>query len=89
MDKSEIIAEAEKLGTYSISIVPDQDCCTLFTPRNPLTRARLGDIVAAEQTLLIEEMVARAVSAAEIEWCEFPATRRDNVGSNVTDRAAT
>jgi thiamine biosynthesis protein ThiI len=89
MDKSEIIAEAEKLGTYSISIVPDQDCCTLFTPRNPLTRARLGDIVAAEQTLPIEEMVARAVSAAEIEWCEFPATRRDNVGSNVTDRAAT
>jgi thiamine biosynthesis protein ThiI len=89
MDKSEIVAEAEKLGTYSISIVPDQDCCTLFTPRNPLTRARLGDIQAAERTLPIEEMVTRAVHAAEIEWCEFPAGRRDNVGSNVEDRAAT
>ena len=89
MDKSEIMAEAEKLGTYSISIVPDQDCCTLFTPRNPLTRARLGDIQAAEQALPIEEMVARAVAAAEIEWCEFPESSRHNVGSKVQDRAAT
>jgi tRNA uracil 4-sulfurtransferase len=89
MDKSEIIAEAEKLGSYSISIVPDQDCCTLFTPRNPLTRARLDDILAAEQTLPIEEMVARAVNEAEIEWCEFPESSRDKVGSQVGDRAAT
>jgi tRNA uracil 4-sulfurtransferase len=90
MDKSEIMTEAERIGTYSISIVPDQDCCTLFTPRNPLTRARLGDIQAAEQTLPIEEMVARVANAAEIEWCEFPESRRrDNVGSKVEDRAAT
>jgi tRNA uracil 4-sulfurtransferase len=90
MDKSEIMTEAEKIGTYSISIVPDQDCCTLFTPRNPLTRARLGDIQAAEQVLPIEEMVVRAVNAAEIEWSEFPESRRrDNVGSKVEDRAAT
>ena len=60
------------------------------SPRNPLTRARQGDIHAAEQTLPIEEMVARAVNAAEIEWCEFPESRRrDNVGSKVEDRAAT
>ena len=38
MDKDEIIAEAQRLGTYPISIIPDQDCCTLFTPRIPLTR---------------------------------------------------
>ena len=38
MDKEEIMAEAQRLGTYPISIIPDQDCCTLFTPRNPLTR---------------------------------------------------
>ena len=42
MDKDEIMAAAAALGTYSISIVPDQDCCTLFTPRNPATRARLA-----------------------------------------------
>jgi tRNA uracil 4-sulfurtransferase len=89
-DKSEIMAEAEKIGSYSISIVPDQDCCTLFTPRNPLTRARLDDIQAAEQSLPIEEMVARALSSAEIEWSEFPeSSRRDKVGSKVQDRAAT
>jgi thiamine biosynthesis protein ThiI len=90
MDKSEIVAEAERIGTYPISIVPDQDCCTLFTPRNPLTRARLDDIQAAEQSLPIEEMVARALSSAEIEWSEFPeSSRRDKVGSKVQDRAAT
>jgi thiamine biosynthesis protein ThiI len=89
MDKSEIVAEAERIGTYPISIVPDQDCCTLFTPRNPLTRARLDDILVAEQTLPIEEMVARASSAAEIEWCEFPESSRRDVGSKVHDRAAT
>ena len=41
MDKDEITAEAQRIGTYPISIIPDQDCCTLFTPRNPQTRARL------------------------------------------------
>ena len=35
--------EAARIGTYPISIIPDQDCCTLFTPRHPATRARLGD----------------------------------------------
>src|SRR6185503_3365287 len=44
MDKDEITAEAIRLGTYPVSIVPDQDCCTLFTPRNPLTRARLDEV---------------------------------------------
>ena len=40
MDKEEITAEAQRLGTYPISIMPDQDCCTLFTPRHPATKAR-------------------------------------------------
>ena len=35
------------MGTYPISIIPDQDCCTLFTPRNPLTRARLAEALSA------------------------------------------
>ena len=38
MDKDEITAEAQRLGTYPISIIPDQDCCTLFTPRHPATQ---------------------------------------------------
>ena len=57
MDKEEITAEATKIGSYPISIIPDQDCCTLFTPRNPLTRARLADIEAAEQALPIDDLV--------------------------------
>jgi thiamine biosynthesis protein ThiI len=44
MDKDEIMAQAQTLGSYAISIIPDQDCCTLFTPRNPATRARLDDV---------------------------------------------
>jgi tRNA uracil 4-sulfurtransferase len=72
MDKDEITAEAIRLGTYPISIVPDQDCCTLFTPRNPLTRARLDEIQAAEQALPIDDLVDRAVREAAIEQFEFP-----------------
>jgi len=76
MDKEEITAEAIKLGTYPISIIPDQDCCTLFTPRNPLTRARLADIAAAEQTLSIDAFVTRAVEEAIVEDFEFPVSAR-------------
>jgi thiamine biosynthesis protein ThiI len=73
MDKDEIMAEAMRLGTYPISIIPDQDCCTLFTPRHPLTRARLADIEAAEQVLPVEAMVERAVQGALVEDFQFPA----------------
>jgi thiamine biosynthesis protein ThiI len=73
MDKDEITAEAVKIGTYPISIIPDQDCCTLFTPRNPLTRARLADIEAAERALPIDELVERAVREAVVEHQQFPA----------------
>src|SRR5262249_33768043 len=43
MDKDEISTEAERIHTYPISIIPDQDCCTLFTPRHPATRATPAD----------------------------------------------
>jgi tRNA uracil 4-sulfurtransferase len=83
MDKEEITAEAIKIGTYPISIIPDQDCCTLFTPRNPLTRARLGEIEDAERALPIDELVARAVNDAILETVEFPASTKGSgvVGS--------
>jgi tRNA uracil 4-sulfurtransferase len=72
MDKEEITAEAIKLGSYPISIVPDQDCCTLFTPRHPLTRARLAQIESAEAVLPIDDFVDRAVRDAVVEDFEFP-----------------
>jgi tRNA uracil 4-sulfurtransferase len=79
MDKDEITAEAIRIGSYPISIVPDQDCCTLFTPRNPLTRAKLDEIEAAERALPIDDLVDRAVREAVIERFEFPAAARDRV----------
>jgi len=72
MDKDEISAEAERIGTFSISIIPDQDCCTLFTPRHPATRARLQDALIAEQGLPVDEMVASAVAAAETVDLQYP-----------------
>ena len=71
-DKEEITAEAQRLGTYPISIIPDQDCCTLFTPRHPATRARRGDVLAAEEALPVDEIVDQAVAAAVVEHFDFP-----------------
>ena len=72
MDKEEITAEARRLGTYPISIIPDQDCCTLFTPKHPSTRARLVDVHRAEEALPIDDIVDRAVSSAVVEHFQFP-----------------
>jgi thiamine biosynthesis protein ThiI len=77
MDKDEITAEAQRLGTFPISIIPDQDCCTLFTPRHPATKARVPDVEHAESALAIETIVARAVDAATMETFEFPVRRID------------
>lgn len=73
MDKDEIIAEAERLGTYAISIVPDEDCCTLFTPRHPVTRARRGEIEDAERGLPMEEFVDTALRSSSLERFTWPA----------------
>jgi thiamine biosynthesis protein ThiI len=72
MDKDEITAEAIRLGSYPISIIPDQDCCTLFTPRNPQTKSRLANIEAAERALSIDELVDRAVAEAVVEDFRYP-----------------
>ena len=88
MGKDEITAEAQRLGTYPISIVPDQDCCTLFTPRNPQTRARLEAIEAAEQALPIDDLVGRAVQEAVVEEFEFPPTRKKKERDTIVNEVA-
>ena len=75
MDKDEIVAQAERLGTFPISIIPDQDCCQLFTPRHPATRARLGEVLRAEEALPVDEMVAAAVAGVAVEDFRFPNAR--------------
>jgi tRNA uracil 4-sulfurtransferase len=72
MDKDEIVSQAQALGTYPISIIPDQDCCQLFTPRHPATRAPLASVKEAEERLPIEAMVAAARSAAVVEEFRYP-----------------
>jgi len=57
MDKEEIIALAKRIGTYELSIRPHSDCCSLFVPDHPATKAKLDDILANEARLDIEALV--------------------------------
>ncbi len=75
-DKEEITREAERLGTYPISIIPDQDCCQLFTPRHPATRAAADEVERAEAVLPVDEWVSAAADAAVTEEFYFPTRRQ-------------
>ena len=72
MDKAEIIAQAERIGTFEISIVPDEDTCTLFTPRHPETHARRHQIDEVELTLPVADMVKAAAAQAVVEHLTYP-----------------
>jgi tRNA uracil 4-sulfurtransferase len=88
MDKDEITAEAQRIGSYPISIIEDQDCCTLFTPRNPQTKSRVPEIERAELALPIDELVERAVHDAVIEGFVFPVVgSRTEVQSGFSQRS--
>jgi thiamine biosynthesis protein ThiI len=71
-DKNEIIAEAQALGTYVISIEPDQDCCQLFVPRHPSTRTLERVAVALEGALDLGPIHARVLEDTVVESFEFP-----------------
>jgi len=75
MDKDEITEQAQHIGTYPISIIPDEDCCQLFTPRNPATKARLAEVDAAERLLPIDDLVTAATRAASMENFTFPVVK--------------
>ena len=75
-DKEEITREARRLETYPISIIPDQDCCTLFMPKSPTTKAKRVDVERAEGQLPIGEMVETAVERAERRDFVFPASEK-------------
>jgi thiamine biosynthesis protein ThiI len=70
--KEEITLDAQRIGTYQTSIVPDDDCCSLFTPRYPTTHARPGEAEVAEQALDIAALVERAAGEASMEEFRFP-----------------
>jgi thiamine biosynthesis protein ThiI len=73
MDKLEITAAARQLGTYEISLEPDADCCTLFTPRHPATGVSAADLARAECRLDTAGLVAQGCQGAVIERFAFPA----------------
>jgi thiamine biosynthesis protein ThiI len=77
MDKLEITAEAQRLGTFEISIEPDADCCTLFVPRHPSTRVGEEEIRVAESRLDVARLVAMGSQGARVETFEFPPALAD------------
>ncbi|MBI3804571.1 MAG: tRNA 4-thiouridine(8) synthase ThiI [Nitrospirae bacterium] len=70
-NKDEIIAVAQEIGTYSISIQPDQDCCRLFIPPHPAVRARLEDLRRAEAKLDIDGLVKQGLGGIAIREFRF------------------
>jgi tRNA uracil 4-sulfurtransferase len=65
-DKSEIVEIAKQLGTYEISILPDEDCCQLFSSKLAVTRGQTDHLRQIERTADIEEMIAGLVDTAEL-----------------------
>jgi len=72
MDKVEITDQAQRIGTFSISIEPDQDCCSLFTPPHPSTKTRIDDIRKIERMFDIEALVKQGLDRAELSDFTYP-----------------
>ena len=72
LNKEEIVGMARNIGTFPISIQPDQDCCSLFVPKRPETRGRLATVERLEQGLPVEELVAEALAGVVRERIPSP-----------------
>lgn len=68
MDKVEIIEMSKKIGTYETSILPYEDCCTIFTPKNPVTKPRVDRCVKYEESFDFESLVQECIQSAESIW---------------------
>ena len=65
LDKEEIVRLARKIGTFDTSILPYEDCCTVFTPRHPKTHPKLQEVEQAEAALDVESLVSEALKGRE------------------------
>jgi len=72
MDKQEIVNQAQRIGTFDISSLPDQDCCQLFVPKHPATKARLSDVAYAESQFDVDGLVRLGTDQAGVETFFFP-----------------
>ena len=70
MDKEEIITISKKIDAFDISILPYEDCCTVFTPKHPHTKPKKGQCQEAEKNLDIEPLIERAISGIEYLYIE-------------------
>ncbi len=70
MDKEEIVRISRNIDTFETSILPYEDCCTVFTPKHPKTRPTLELCIKAEQNLDIEALVEKAVSRTEYSYID-------------------
>ena len=71
MDKEEIVKVARRIGTFETSILPYEDCCTVFTPRHPTTKPVLENIIAEEQKLDVDALVKEALESRYHKWASF------------------
>ena len=72
MDKQEIIDQARRIGTFEVSSVPDQDCCQLFVPKHPATKARFIDVEEDETKLDVKDLLRFGMENAIEEDFRFP-----------------
>jgi thiamine biosynthesis protein ThiI len=72
MDKQEIIDQARRIGTFEISSIPDQDCCQLFVPKHPATKARFTEVEQDETKFDVNELVCYGAENAKEEEFTFP-----------------
>lgn len=70
MDKEEIIAISKKIDAFETSILPYEDCCTVFTPKHPHTKPKPGQCEEAEKNLDIEPLIERAIAGIEYSYIE-------------------
>lgn len=65
MDKDEIVIRSREIGTFETSILPYEDCCTVFTPKHPTTQPKLATIEKSESVLPVEELIEKALAGVE------------------------
>lgn len=70
-DKDEIIKAACKIGTFDISIIPAEDCCTVFLPKHPVTRPKLDKVIKEESALDVDELVKNACEESVIKHIDM------------------
>lgn len=67
MDKVDIVNLAKEIGTYETSILPFEDCCTVFLPKHPVTQPRLDKILKSEEKLDVESLIDEVIGRMEVE----------------------